>query len=152
MCVLHDILCYIVILISSCHSIYLKYLFFLMIRRPPRSTLDRSSAASDVYKRQQIWRISSAQYQIRVDGVFYSYKEAIMAARANPNGAVMKACLLYTSPSPRDRTRSRMPSSACKKKTKIQKKKKKQIKQKKKQRQHSKQQRLYIRSRSSHRR
>eukprot|EP00656_Telonema_subtile_P011278 TRINITY_DN15557_c0_g1_i2.p1 TRINITY_DN15557_c0_g1~~TRINITY_DN15557_c0_g1_i2.p1 ORF type:complete len:262 (+),score=26.94 TRINITY_DN15557_c0_g1_i2:64-849(+) len=26
------------------------------------------------------------------------------------------ACLLYTSPSPRDRTRSRMPSSACKKK------------------------------------
>ena len=39
----------------------------------------------------QIWRISSAQYQIRVDGVFYSYKEAIMAARANPNGAVMKA-------------------------------------------------------------
>ena len=26
--------------------------FFLMIRRPPRATLDRSSAASDVYKRQ----------------------------------------------------------------------------------------------------
>ena len=26
--------------------------FFLMMRRPPRSTLDRSSAASDVYKRQ----------------------------------------------------------------------------------------------------
>ena len=30
-----------------------KLFFFLMIRRPPRSTLDRSSAASDVYKRQQ---------------------------------------------------------------------------------------------------
>src|SRR5678816_4965781 len=28
------------------------FFFFLMIRRPPRSTLDRSSAASDVYKRQ----------------------------------------------------------------------------------------------------
>src|SRR5678810_405572 len=27
-----------------------------MIRRPPRSTLDRSSAASDVYKRQDFWR------------------------------------------------------------------------------------------------
>ena len=27
-----------------------------MIRRPPRSTLDRSSAASDVYKRQAITR------------------------------------------------------------------------------------------------
>ena len=31
---------------------YLVFVFFLMIRRPPRSTLDRSSAASDVYKRQ----------------------------------------------------------------------------------------------------
>ena len=28
--------------------------FFLMIRRPPRSTLTTSSAASDVYKRQQL--------------------------------------------------------------------------------------------------
>src|SRR5678815_2953941 len=32
------------------------YVFFLMIRRPPRSTLDRSSAASDVYKRQTLER------------------------------------------------------------------------------------------------
>ena len=32
--------------------IMLVHFFFLMIRRPPRSTLDRSSAASDVYKRQ----------------------------------------------------------------------------------------------------
>ena len=31
---------------------FFLFLFFLMIRRPPRSTLDRSSAASDVYKRQ----------------------------------------------------------------------------------------------------
>src|SRR5678816_1565157 len=31
-----------------------KIIFFLMIRRPPRSTLDRSSAASDVYKRQTL--------------------------------------------------------------------------------------------------
>ena len=28
------------------------YVFLLMIRRPPRSTQSRSSAASDVYKRQ----------------------------------------------------------------------------------------------------
>ena len=28
-----------------------------MIRRPPRSTLDRSSAASDVYKRQVLHRV-----------------------------------------------------------------------------------------------
>ena len=32
--------------------LYVVLFFFLMIRRPPRSTLDRSSAASDVYKRQ----------------------------------------------------------------------------------------------------
>src|SRR5678810_569175 len=36
---------------QDCGDIYMK-IFFLMIRRPPRSTLDRSSAASDVYKRQ----------------------------------------------------------------------------------------------------
>ena len=36
------------------------YLFFLMIRRPPRSTLDRSSAASDVYKRQADTRVRAA--------------------------------------------------------------------------------------------
>ena len=29
-----------------------KFFFFLMLRRPPRSTQSRSSAASDVYKRQ----------------------------------------------------------------------------------------------------
>ena len=29
-----------------------------------------------------------------------------------PAGELRKVCLLYTSPSPRDRTRSRMPSSA----------------------------------------
>ena len=35
--------------------------FFLMIRRPPRSTLDRSSAASDVYKRQdQVFELTQA--------------------------------------------------------------------------------------------
>ena len=33
-------------------QLVIYYFFFLMIRRPPRSTLDRSSAASDVYKRQ----------------------------------------------------------------------------------------------------
>ena len=37
------------------------------------------------------------------------------------------SCLLYTSPSPRDRQKSRMPSSAWKKKKKNKKKKKKKI-------------------------
>mgnify|MGYP003381504096 CR=1 FL=1 len=38
-----------------------------MIRRPPRSTLDRSSAASDVYKRQELHR-SIAVLAQEVDG------------------------------------------------------------------------------------
>ena len=54
-----------------------------MIRRPPRSTLDRSSAASDVYKRQALdhatlvlsweanaWWVSSVNgTTVQVDGV-----------------------------------------------------------------------------------
>ena len=44
-------------------------------------------------------------------------KENILTVRGNISkakivGAIKRACLLYTSPSPRDRTRSRMPSSA----------------------------------------
>ncbi|WP_460366281.1 hypothetical protein, partial [Staphylococcus aureus] len=60
---------------------------FLMIRRPPRSTRKESSAASDVYKRQFL--PNPAEH-----------------LRQRP------VCLLYTSPSPRDTERSRMPSSA----------------------------------------
>ena len=33
-----------------------------MIRRPPRSTLDRSSAASDVYKRQEDYKAALKPY------------------------------------------------------------------------------------------
>ena len=57
--------------------------FFLMIRRPPRSTLDRSSAASDVYKRQDV----NVSYQSRVIG----QKNAVVdlrrdAAKASDDG------------------------------------------------------------------
>ena len=33
-----------------------------MIRRPPRSTLDRSSAASDVYKRQTMKKVKDGSF------------------------------------------------------------------------------------------
>ena len=78
-----------------------------MIRRPPRSTLDRSSAASDVYKRQDdVPRLRREDDDPRQGG-----------RHAEPLGEIGQQhqpgdCLLYTSPSPRDRTRSRMPSSA----------------------------------------
>ena len=35
-----------------------------------------------------------------------------MLKEIEPDGVIVCTCLLYTSPSPRDRTRSRMPSSA----------------------------------------
>ena len=114
-----------------------------MIRRPPRSTLDRSSAASDVYKRQ----IQTAYYQqaknpslpeilqgcareiglneevfiedLRSPAIESELQHQLQRARSMDGYSYPSlrlvhnnTCLLYTSPSPRDRTRSRMPSSA----------------------------------------
>ena len=81
--------------------------FFLMIRRPPRSTLDRSSAASDVYKRQD-----KGSPKPNKDKVGSKLPMAKIEEIAKKKLGDMNTCLLYTSPSPRDRTRSRMPSSA----------------------------------------
>ena len=69
--------------------------FFLMIRRPPRSTLDRSSAASDVYKRQ-----GQAAAARRAPGGLRLRDQA--GEPAGHGGAVdgPGSCLLYTSPSP----------------------------------------------------
>ena len=86
---------------------YQSVFFFLMIRRPPRSTQSRSSAASDVYKRQNIHRKNNQKIQTMIKLDFkgpFKYNDFLKTESDN--------CLLYTSPSPRDRTRSRMPSSA----------------------------------------
>ena len=81
--------------------------FFLMIRRPPRSTQSRSSAASDVYKRQEQGLIyGEGERQV------FPYEPVVMADGIVEQPGSHAVCLLYTSPSPRDRTRSRMPSSA----------------------------------------
>ena len=50
-----------VVLVCVRQLLRLFFFFFLMIRRPPRSTLDRSSAASDVYKRQLL---RASQYEV----------------------------------------------------------------------------------------
>ena len=124
--------------------------FFLMIRRPPRSTQSRSSAASDVYKRQlnkeainlagyhytghteiyadftntKNYSMMLAEGKLRVVHVstHVSLRQACDNVKKERVYDVIKLaydtmrdfgiCLLYTSPSPRDRTRSRMPSSA----------------------------------------
>ena len=78
-----------------------------MIRRPPRSTLDRSSAASDVYKRQ----VYASENERLTSSVYKNIYKKIEGKRPR-FGDIINSCLLYTSPSPRDRTRSRMPSSA----------------------------------------
>mgnify|MGYP002173186683 CR=1 FL=1 len=49
------------------------------------------------------------QYDELVEG--FPYANVYYAVKANPAPQVL-TCLFYTSPSPRDRTRSRMPSSA----------------------------------------
>ena len=46
------------------------------------------------------------------DIVFVELPEDGKIAEIGKDIAVVESCLLYTSPSPRDRTRSRMPSSA----------------------------------------
>ena len=53
-----------------------------MIRRPPRSTLDRSSAASDVYKRQTLNRIGAIyNSQGKYADAMEIYEEALAIAR-----------------------------------------------------------------------
>ena len=54
-----------------------------MIRRPPRSTLDRSSAASDVYKRQTNNRVSSLMRQLEKSEWFAN--PVLKGVKANPD-------------------------------------------------------------------
>ena len=57
--------CLVLVLSWICaFSCFLSCFFFLMIRRPPRSTQSRSSAASDVYKRQA-WPSDGARFRRR---------------------------------------------------------------------------------------
>eukprot|EP00658_Telonema_sp_P-2_P047099 TRINITY_DN35633_c0_g1_i1.p1 TRINITY_DN35633_c0_g1~~TRINITY_DN35633_c0_g1_i1.p1 ORF type:complete len:105 (+),score=35.87 TRINITY_DN35633_c0_g1_i1:67-381(+) len=103
-----------------------------MIRRPPRSTLSSSSAASDVYKRQAVGRkrkprrmptaprrefegddhekSAAAVLMKKVRGKRNVMLESLLDNDEHGDGSVshqqlregLKSCLLYTSPSPRD--------------------------------------------------
>ncbi|VTU59928.1 putative phosphoketolase [Lactobacillus rhamnosus GG] [Lacticaseibacillus rhamnosus] len=103
------------------------FFFFLMIRRPPRSTQGVSSAASDVYKRQvdysskeyfdkmtAYWRaanyVSVGQLYLK-DNPLLERPLKSEDVKPHPIGHwgtiagqnFIYTCLLYTSPSPRDR-------------------------------------------------
>ena len=82
-----------------------------MIRRPPRSTLDRSSAASDVYKRQDLNRdgiqdpgepgLNGVRVELYRDNgngiVDPATDELVGFTLTDPAGGYLFTCLLYTS-------------------------------------------------------
>ena len=100
------------LLISKCCLIYPRYLaskipkdylgvvsylytcdFFLMIRRPPRSTPLYSSAASDVYKRQDPENALIVGYQ-NCDSVYFEVPNGEIAGMAgvHSNGQIWMLC------------------------------------------------------------
>ncbi|HCK82799.1 MAG TPA: hypothetical protein DIC59_15220, partial [Candidatus Competibacteraceae bacterium] len=71
--------------------------FFLMIRRPPRSTLDRSSAASDVYKRQVI-EVEAAGFEV-LGGLLEAFVTTVNdIAAKGPNASPKSRMLIYLIP------------------------------------------------------
>ena len=63
-----------------------------------------------IIKKELKWAPFLGFYAIRIGCILVDRGKKGSAVRSMTEG--IKACLLYTSPSPRDRTRSRMPSSA----------------------------------------
>ena len=61
--------------------------FFLMIRRPPRSTQSRSSAASDVYKRQRVSKIA-VKPRLQPELFLYSFPVRVYFENTDAGGAV----------------------------------------------------------------
>ncbi|GAB5889325.1 hypothetical protein JMUB7554_27490 [Staphylococcus aureus] len=74
-----------------------------------------SRGLGDVYKRQGLLGEDSKKFKSDVYGdldAFLVIEEEPVKGRQYSIGGISKICLLYTSRSPRDTERSRMPSSA----------------------------------------
>ena len=71
-------------------------MFFLMIRRPPESTQSRSSAASDVYKRQDVSRISLRGIDTVVMNPPFGAQKASAGDRAFLSRAIKTAKTVYS--------------------------------------------------------
>ena len=99
-------------------------MFFFFQAEDGIRDLVRSRGLGDVYKRQAVPRVVGvARVVDEVDRAVEAREVALglvamLVVHAELGGVVspdlgqVRDCLLYTSPSPRDRTRSRMPSSA----------------------------------------
>ena len=73
-------------------------LFFLMIRRPPRSTQSRSSAASDVYKRQALAEYSAFVWMPLALLAFHKLADGFSLRRLGAAGLAYGALWLTHNP------------------------------------------------------
>ena len=82
-----------------------------LVHRPELLVLDEPTVAVDIEARMDLWVLIEG---LRDSGttILLTSHHLAEAQRLCNRVALMRNCLLYTSPSPRDRTRSRMPSSA----------------------------------------
>eukprot|EP00657_Telonema_sp_P-1_P004166 TRINITY_DN1962_c0_g1_i12.p2 TRINITY_DN1962_c0_g1~~TRINITY_DN1962_c0_g1_i12.p2 ORF type:complete len:110 (-),score=63.49 TRINITY_DN1962_c0_g1_i12:110-439(-) len=83
--------CIVVFFVLYSYLNYSIFFFFLMIRRPPRSTQSRSSAASDVYKRQVSTQSTGSLRQQKQHG------QCNKESDCGKSLGVDTGCLLYTS-------------------------------------------------------
>ena len=71
--------------------------------------VDGTAMVTQGYGKSPSFALTSDMYKVRL---IETKRREILADLSKAEGSQFSSCLLYTSPSPRDRTRSRMPSSA----------------------------------------
>ena len=104
--------------VSNLDPSYHKYAFNLMFARSEDhfnylvDRIDRSKARQEVLANSSIGNILLASFFDPINLVSLPLGVSKTALQTGVNVAKANVCLLYTSPSPRDREKSRMPSSA----------------------------------------
>jgi len=83
-------------------------MYFLMIRPQRKRQKEQEQLLSELRKGARVITTGGIHGQVESVGE----ETVVLKVESGATIRVSKACLLYTSPSPRDRTRSRMPSSA----------------------------------------